>query len=1376
MIRTYLTLLTLVLAAPCFAHSGAAAICLPVSGITVDGEHADWPDDLPHYPIQRQGGFGETLDPSDMEAWFQIGCNVEENALYIAIDVVQDESTIIDTSAAGRDLQQDGTDIRINVGHAEGDSTGLHQYGLWGTRLRLLKQGPLTDKEAVQAAVSRRRRQGHRYEWRVDLSRLGDGTFRLAEGAVIGLDVEVMDRDAEDDKRFSYYTWGPIYEGRSRDSYYFLGDAVVATNASRVARLAGHVGWDEADLTAPSRLSITSVANDSMSVELSTDDAGDYAIELPAGEYRVAVIEVGDSDLPANLNPESNAQRERTLELTAGDTHVVDLKNRLNVGAQLSDSTPDTVVAGPGSRQGLWYTISEADGLPGGVISLAQDEEGALWIGTTQGLFHYDGEIITRMFNTRLPTGAVVDDSGHVWFAHTRRQRDNSGVGHWDGENLTRYGVERGLPSTSIYDIHVATDGTVWVGTRRGMARWRDGRFESIEAFADVSVFDIEEDQKGALLVAHTGGVRRWSDADRSEDIAIADNGSLINNVLDDGHGGTWVASLELTLESVTDGRLRFVSDAGTDELPDALAGPRSIWDMLQDRRGTLWLASARGLLRWDGQELTTFTSLDGLGADQANCLLEDREGHLWVGTASGLSRYDGEHLLSLRVADGLSDYIVRGLVEDGRGDLWLSTARGIDRYDGRSVTSQYRRHNTEQQRWWRTGSDLVSDGNGKVWFVVDDGVTGCGGDGQCRSWTLADGLASPMGAYALWPSRDDGVWVGPNVGIQRLRGNSLETWTAEDGLPQANVLSVAEGDGDVWFGTQSGVARLRDGTITAVGQPGRWIPRLQMDTAGRLWGRWVTSAWNRAGAFVLADTIRTWSDNDTYQFLRSGETMLTDTQAATWFGTETGLLRIDDDGERLFSTVDGLPSNRIWSLAKDDDDVLWIGTGAGLCRYDGRVFRTLTRREGLAQNGVTDILQVNNGDMWVATLGGVTRLRRRHTPPGVRLVSVLADQDYGAVDAVRVPASQNSIRFKFAGRSLYTAADEMMYYYRLDGVDDDWKQTQSTSVEYAGLPDGPLRFEVMAVDADLNYSEPAFVDVSFAIAWAQYLLYGGLALSVFGLVLASGYGLRSRRDAEQARQAQSQALHERNTALEAANQHLREMDALKSDFVSNVSHELRTPLTSIKGSVDNMLDGITGDLNDKQSRYLSRVQSNANRLSRLVDDLLDLSRIEAGRLELRPTNIDVAQIGRDVVGSLQTLAADKQITLAITTSGQTTAWADADRVHQVLVNLVGNAVKFTPDGGQVDVRVGADGGQVTIAVSDNGPGIEPDQLLTIFDKFHQVGSGADRQGAGLGLAISQRLVELHGGTLHVDSEAGVGSTFTFTLPVNPGGEGADHA
>jgi signal transduction histidine kinase len=134
-------------------------------------------------------------------------------------------------------------------------------------------------------------------------------------------------------------------------------------------------------------------------------------------------------------------------------------------------------------------------------------------------------------------------------------------------------------------------------------------------------------------------------------------------------------------------------------------------------------------------------------------------------------------------------------------------------------------------------------------------------------------------------------------------------------------------------------------------------------------------------------------------------------------------------------------------------------------------------------------------------------------------------------------------------------------------------------------------------------------------------------------------------------------------------------------------------------------------------------VQGNANRLSRLVDDLLDLSRIEAGRLELRPTNIDVASIGQDVVASLQTLAADKKIALAIDTNGEATAWADADRVHQILVNLVGNAVKFTPDGGRVDVRVGGDTDEISAAVSDTGPY----RRGTTADDLRQVPPGRPR-------------------------------------------------
>jgi PAS domain S-box-containing protein len=231
----------------------------------------------------------------------------------------------------------------------------------------------------------------------------------------------------------------------------------------------------------------------------------------------------------------------------------------------------------------------------------------------------------------------------------------------------------------------------------------------------------------------------------------------------------------------------------------------------------------------------------------------------------------------------------------------------------------------------------------------------------------------------------------------------------------------------------------------------------------------------------------------------------------------------------------------------------------------------------------------------------------------------------------------------------------------------------------------------------------------------------------------------------------------------------LRELDKLKSDFVSNVSHELRTPLTAIKGSVDNMLDGITGPMNEKQTRYLTRIKSNADRLTRLINELLDLSRIEAGKIDLKPANLALVGLAQEIADNIRPVAVEKLISLEVASDdGGTTAWADRDKIIQVLMNLIGNAVKFTPERGKVTVAVHKNGdGWVEISVADTGPGILPEEANRIFDRFYQVAQAGKQKakGTGLGLAICKALVEMHGGKIWMESEVGKGSTFSFTLP-----------
>ena len=245
----------------------------------------------------------------------------------------------------------------------------------------------------------------------------------------------------------------------------------------------------------------------------------------------------------------------------------------------------------------------------------------------------------------------------------------------------------------------------------------------------------------------------------------------------------------------------------------------------------------------------------------------------------------------------------------------------------------------------------------------------------------------------------------------------------------------------------------------------------------------------------------------------------------------------------------------------------------------------------------------------------------------------------------------------------------------------------------------------------------------------------------------------------------------ERTRDLAVANERLQELDRLKSDFVANVSHELRTPLTAIKGAVDLVLREVAGPLTEKQSHYLNRVRSNTQHLAGLINDLLDLSKIESGKIEVKSCRVSLAGLVHEVVETLRPVAAEKTIALeAAITEPSILVWADRDKVNQVLMNLIGNAIKFTPAQGRVAVSASKNGKEsVRVTVSDTGPGIPPEEKEKIFDKFYQISEvrGPKPRGTGLGLAICKALVELHGGRIWVESEMNRGSKFVFTLPAS---------
>jgi PAS domain S-box-containing protein len=230
-----------------------------------------------------------------------------------------------------------------------------------------------------------------------------------------------------------------------------------------------------------------------------------------------------------------------------------------------------------------------------------------------------------------------------------------------------------------------------------------------------------------------------------------------------------------------------------------------------------------------------------------------------------------------------------------------------------------------------------------------------------------------------------------------------------------------------------------------------------------------------------------------------------------------------------------------------------------------------------------------------------------------------------------------------------------------------------------------------------------------------------------------------------------------------------KELNRLKGDLVNAVSHELRTPLTSIFGYAEFLEDGIAGRLNAEQQGFVDQIQEGARHLERLVDDLLDFARLEAGTFKLALHRADLAQKSREVVESLRPQARARDLTLSVEAPERPVMYrCDAGRIGQVIMNLVGNAIKFTPPGGRIKLKLTTGPREIRVAVRDTGIGIAPEHQQALFEKFYQVDSSMTRErgGAGLGLSISKALVEAHGGTIGLESELGAGSTFWFTLPV----------
>ena len=993
--------------------------------------------------------------------------------------------------------------------------------------------------------------------------------------------------------------------------------------------------------------------------------------------------------------------------------------------------------------------------------------------------------------------------------------------------------VDSGLAQGSVNALAQTSDGYLWVGTYDGLARFDGYSFETLRpettpGLAGASIRALLVDRRGRLWIGTGGGGLSVRTADEIR-LVPGSEGTLVRSLAEDAAGNIWIGTTSRGLFRISpSGRaelgraepgraepvpvaaqvdsvnaIAVIDDAlwvGTDgngvwrREPDGsfrqLAETRDalVLALHEDRHGLLWIGTAGvgALAIGRGGKVTRLDEVDGVRIHTVSAFLEDREGSLWMGTGgAGLVRsHEGRFELHSR-ATGLPSDTVSALLEDNGGSLWVGTAgSGLVRLQGGSFTSY-------------TGSDgipgaliysVAVDAAGRVWAGGADGALVVREGGRFSRVPLpGPGVPATIRSIAVAPNGD--LWVATyGDGLLRRRRGEWQRFTSADGLPHNAVRCVfVDRSGTVWAGTVSGLGRFADGRWSALdrsgGLPGNSILALAESPDGSIWvGTDGAGLARLRGGRVDVLTQRDGLSSNVVLSLRWASDGL-------WIGGNGGLSRWQDGKVlRSWTSADGLVSNNVAQLAEDGRGYLWVGTARGVMRIPVTALVARARRRPLPMHafGRPDGMASmqcsapsngpavdGGGNLWFSTFLGLAavdpaRLRRDEAAPLVQIERVLADgTDLGKGAAIQLPAGTARLEIHYTGIST-RAAHLVRFRFRLIGFDSKWVDAGSGRIAYyTAVPPGSYRFVVQATNGDGATSQ-ASLGVEMAQKLSQTLAFratAGLAVAMLVLVFAL---LRIRGIRERHRELERQ-IAERTADLSAATERALAASRAKAEFLATMSHEIRTPLNAVVG-LSGLLLGT--ELDATQREYLQTVRLSADALLGLINDILDFSKIEAGKYEPEKVELDVAGVLADAVGILGMEARRKGLTLSCEVGEEIPARlvGDIAGLRQVLLNLAGNAVKFTADGGVV-LRVEkrsetASHVGLRFAVCDTGIGIAAEKLPEIFESFTQVEGSSTREhgGTGLGLAISKRLCELMGGNIGVYSEPEKGSTFWFSL------------